>query len=106
VYGETVGLVKVPSDPSSTLLIKKERYFWRHHNLRIGVVAQHQIDILSSRLNETPLSYIQSVISLKGVGGGGSGTAASSSSSTTEATTLSSFYKTDHDIRAHLGAFG
>jgi ATPase subunit of ABC transporter with duplicated ATPase domains len=33
-------------------------------------------------------------------------TAASSSSSTTEATALSSLYKSDHDIRAHLGAFG
>jgi ATPase subunit of ABC transporter with duplicated ATPase domains len=103
-YGETVGLVKVPTDPSSTLFIKKGT-IWRHHNLRIGVVAQHQIDILSSHLNETPLSYIQSVISSKGAGGG-SGTAASSSSSTTEATALSSLYKTDHDIRAHLGAFG
>jgi hypothetical protein len=56
-YGETVGVVKVPSDPSSTLLIKKGT-IWRYHNLRIGVVAQHQIDILSSHLNETPLSYI------------------------------------------------
>ncbi len=54
---------------------------WKHHNLKIGVVAQHQIDILSLSLYETPVTYIGNLMGL--------------SSKMKEA-----------EIRSHLGAFG
>lgn len=90
-YGESLGIVKVPnphesseSSSNDTPLIIKKGSIWKHHNLKIGIVSQHQIDLLSSHLFETPVSYLQKLI-----------------------TNLQCpFYKTELDIRAHLGAFG
>eukprot|EP00599_Poterioochromonas_sp_BG-1_P013677 CAMPEP_0173162958 /NCGR_PEP_ID=MMETSP1105-20130129/19625_1 /TAXON_ID=2985 /ORGANISM="Ochromonas sp., Strain BG-1" /LENGTH=739 /DNA_ID=CAMNT_0014082903 /DNA_START=191 /DNA_END=2410 /DNA_ORIENTATION=- len=88
-YGESLGVVKIPHDPSSTLTIVKGQV-WKHHNLRIGIVAQHQIDLLSNHLYETPLSYVQRIIA----------------TSVATQPYLAGYYKTDLEIRAHLGAFG
>lgn len=55
---------------------------WRHHQLRIGVVAQHQIDILSNFLFHTPITYMQHLL----VGSGLS--------------------YNEQELRSHLGAFG
>ena len=37
-------------------------YIWHHHQLKIGVVAQHQIDLLSLYLQETPISYMRHIL--------------------------------------------
>ncbi|RYH28353.1 ABC-F family ATP-binding cassette domain-containing protein [archaeon] len=55
---------------------------WRHHQLRIGVVAQHQIDVLSNFLFHTPITYMQHLL----VGSGLS--------------------YSEQELRSHLGAFG
>ena len=101
-YGDALGVVRVPqhthlaapgaapapaqSQAESNQLVIKRGQVWKHHNLKIGVVSQHQIDLLSSHLFETPVSYVQSLLSANPV--------------------LQQYYKTELDIRAHLGAFG
>lgn len=79
-YAETLGAVRnIPghSAADEANLEMRNGKIWKHHNLRIGVVAQHQIDILSKHLYETPVSYISSLMT-----------------------------GTEVEIRTHLGAFG
>lgn len=101
-FAETVGPIRFPSPAKITseardqddakkvsiihpkISLTKGK-IWRHHNLRIGMVSQHQIDILSEHLWETPLTYVTKIFAL------------SSESSTTIK---------ESEVRAHLGAFG
>jgi ATP-binding cassette subfamily F protein 3 len=97
-FGDSAGgIVRIPqhshankntnttTDDSNELVIKKGQ-LWNHHNLRIGIVSQHQIDLLSQHLFETPVTYIQALIAAN--------------------PSIQQYYKTELDIRAHLGGFG
>lgn len=83
---------------------------WRHHNLRIGIVAQHQIDLLSHYLNETPVSYIRMVLSgqislHQPVSGDAESGAATPVSSDPSGTVVNEDHR-DQEIRSLLGSCG
>lgn len=91
-------------------------HIWRHHNLRIGVVAQHQIDILSEHLWSTPMEYLAQLVQQynQQLCGGSSGSTATSSSASAAASAASGvdagsgggIKYTELELRAHLGSFG
>lgn len=84
---------------------------WRHHNLRIGIVAQHQIDLLSHYLHETPVSYLRMVLSGQvslhqpPVVGDTAATPVPVDPAAAAATTAGDDHK-DQEIRALLGSCG
>jgi ATPase subunit of ABC transporter with duplicated ATPase domains len=68
---------------------------WKHHNVKIGIVNQHQIDLLSQYLFHTPMTYLQYLISTN-----------PNTSTPTAETSTKGIPKTELDFRAHLGSFG
>lgn len=83
---------------------------WRHHNLRVGVVAQHQIDLLSHYLQETPVSYLKMILTGQIVmnespsaAGDGAATPAPLDPAASAAASEAS---RDQEIRALLGSCG
>lgn len=80
---------------------------WRHHNLRIGIVAQHQIDLLSNYLQETPVSYVKMILNGEILlNQPASSEPAARSSSPTDSSTVASDDHKDQEIRALLGSCG
>ena len=79
--------------PKPAIATQSSSLLWRHHNLRVGVIAQHQIDILSNYLTETPVTYIQLLLK--------TGSADGSSAYGSDILNWSEL-----DIRSHLGHFG
>lgn len=83
---------------------------WRHHNLRVGVVAQHQIDLLSHYLQETPVSYLKMILTGQiamnespSAAGDGAATPAPLDPAASAAASEAS---RDQEIRALLGSCG
>lgn len=71
---------------------------WKHHNVKIGIVNQHQIDLLSQYLFHTPMTYLQHLLSTHPT--------TSAAGTTTTTSSATGIPKTDLDFRAHLGSFG
>jgi len=61
---------------------------WRHHQLRTGMVGQHQIDLLQHHLARTPVAYLQHLLD------------------TSSEPRPGDLGKSEMDLRAHLGMFG
>lgn len=83
---------------------------WRHHNLRVGVVAQHQIDLLSHYLQETPVSYLKMILTGQIVMNESPSAAADGAATPAPldpaATAAASEASRDQEIRALLGSCG
>lgn len=80
---------------------------WRHHNLRVGVIAQHQIDLLAQCLEDTPVQYLRRVMEKSG--GGTSLTSvfrANTGGGDAEVDNNKESGDDDHQYRALLGSCG
>ena len=80
-------------------------YIWHHHQLKIGVVAQHQIDLLSLYLQETPISYMRHILQQQQQYGSDTSAALDTLNHSTDNTNTINVGDDQH-IRALLGACG